>query len=250
LFTAGLGLAFALVSVCVHDAMSAFVLGRGGENIVGPSGPTAAIALTTAWSIVPFSISLAWLSVRSCWLRVPIGLIAGASPGIAGWLFSWSGHEVITTIIPCLLILALGYRRVNLPDRLALRHCGGVVALVAAGWLIGARLVDLFLVDRAKVHTTPEFGSMRDFISVGRSGCCWRHRRAIELLSRNDAARNGRTRRGPFQNQPGRGSARTKPTIDRTMAAIMIPAVTSPAGAVRLTLSARCCRQRGSLRSL
>ncbi len=158
LFTAGLGLAFALVSVCVHDALSAFVSGRGGENIVGLSGPTAAIALTTAWSIVPFSISLAWLSVRSRWLRVPIGLIAGASPGIAGWLFSWSGHEVITTIIPCLLILGLGYRRVmSPPDRLALRRCGGVVALVAAGWLIGAWLVDLFLVDHAKVYTTPEF---------------------------------------------------------------------------------------------
>lgn len=158
LFTAGLGLAFALVSVCVHDAMSAFVSGRGGENIIGQSGPTAAIALTTAWSIVPFSISLAWLSVRSRWLWVPIGLIAGASPGIAGWLFSWSGHEVIMTIIPCLLILGLGYRRImNPPDRLALRRCAGVVALVAAGWLIGAWLVNLFLVDQAKVYTIPEF---------------------------------------------------------------------------------------------
>jgi hypothetical protein len=45
LSTAGLGLAFALVSVGVHDAMSALVFCRGGENIVEPSGPTAAIAL-------------------------------------------------------------------------------------------------------------------------------------------------------------------------------------------------------------
>lgn len=62
------------------------------------------------------------------------------------------------TIIPCLLILGLGYRRImNPPDRLALRRCAGVVALVAAGWLIGAWLVNLFLVDQAKVYTIPEF---------------------------------------------------------------------------------------------
>jgi hypothetical protein len=76
LFTAGLSLAFALVSVCVLDATSAFVSGRA-DTIGEPSGLAAAIALTTAWSIVPFAISLAWLSVRNRWLRVPIGVIAG-----------------------------------------------------------------------------------------------------------------------------------------------------------------------------
>jgi hypothetical protein len=158
LFTAGLSLAFALVSVCVHDATSAFVSGRGADSIGEPSGLAAAIALTTAWSIVPFAVSLAWLSVRNRWLRVPIGVIAGASAGIAGWLFSWSVREVITTIIPCLLILGLGYRRViGPPEEPALGRCARVVAVVGAGWLIGARLVDLFLDNRAKVYATPEF---------------------------------------------------------------------------------------------
>jgi hypothetical protein len=161
LFTAGLGLAFALVSVCVHEAMTTFVSGRGVENAEGSSGLAAAIALTTAWSIVPFAITLAWLSVRSRWLRVPIGLIGGASPGIAGWLFAWSGHTVITTSIPCLLILGLGYRCITKePTHLALVRCAPVIALVAGGWLISAvlfdTLIDVNLFGQPKLYTQAE----------------------------------------------------------------------------------------------
>jgi hypothetical protein len=106
IFTAALSLAFALVSVCVHDAMISFVSGHGVADMQG-SGLQAAIELTTAWSIVPFAITLAWSSARSRWFRVPIGVIAAVSVGIAGWLFSWSAQEVITTTIPC---TRLGYR--------------------------------------------------------------------------------------------------------------------------------------------
>jgi hypothetical protein len=158
LFTASLSLGFALVSVCVHDAMTAFVSVRGTGSIGGGSGLAAAIALTTAWSIVPFAITIAWLSVRSRWLRVPAGIIGGASAGIAGHLFSWSGQEVITTTIPCLLILGLGYRRVTEePKRRAFVRCAPVVALVGAGWLIIALLLDIILSDQAKLYTAAQF---------------------------------------------------------------------------------------------
>jgi hypothetical protein len=85
-------------------------------------------------------------------------LCHGAAGASAGWLFSWSVREAITTIIPCLLILGLGYRRViGPPEEPALGRCARVVAFVGAGWLIGARLVDLFLDNRARVYATPEF---------------------------------------------------------------------------------------------
>ena len=157
LFTAGLSLAFALVSVSVHEAMSAFVSGRGPADHSEPSGLNAAIALTAAWSIVPFAITLAWLSARNRRLREPMGLVAAASAGIAGWLFSWSRLDVITTAIPCLLILGLGYRRViGAPERLAFLRCAPVVALVGAGWLIGAWLACQFLGNRTQFYTTPQ----------------------------------------------------------------------------------------------
>jgi hypothetical protein len=157
LFAVGLSLGFALVSVCVHDAMTTFVSGRGTGN-TGGSGLAAAIALTTAWSIVPFAITLAWLSVDSRWLRVPMGIIGGASAGIAGLLFSWSGPEVVSTTIPCLVILGLGYRQViHRSKQRAFARCAPIVALVGAGWLTIALLLDTFLTDQAKLYTAAEF---------------------------------------------------------------------------------------------
>jgi hypothetical protein len=153
LFTAGLGLAFALVSVCVHDAMTAFVSGRGAQHAEAGSGLAAAIALTIAWSIVPFAVTLAWLSVHSRWFKLPTGLIGGASAGIVGWLFAWSAPEVITTAIPSLAILALGYRRVaDEPGPGAFLRCAPVVALVAASWLSLALLLDALLDEHAKFY--------------------------------------------------------------------------------------------------
>jgi len=162
LFTACLSLAFALVSVCVHDAMTAFVSARGAEHAGASSGLAAAITLTTAWSLVPFTITLAWLSVRSRWLGVPMGIIGGASAGIAGWLFSWSGQEVISTTIPCLLILGLGYRRMTTePKQHAFARCARSVALIAASWLTIALLLDTLLgiysLDQFRLYTAADF---------------------------------------------------------------------------------------------
>jgi hypothetical protein len=161
LFTASLSLSFALVSVCVHDAMTAFVSNRGAESGAA-SGLAAAIALTTAWAMVPCAISLAWLSVGCGWLRVPMGIIGATSTGIAGWLFSWSRHEVITTAVPCLLILGLGYRQVT-TERLghALARCAPIVALVATSWLTIVLLLDALLgffhLLQFKLYTAADF---------------------------------------------------------------------------------------------
>jgi hypothetical protein len=142
-FTASLGLAFALASVCLHDAMSAFVSQSGTTDTPGLRTPVLLIA---DWAIVPFAIALAWQSVGSLPCAIVTGIIAAASPFIAGWLFAWSARDVITTAIPCLLILALGYRRVAGKLKLSLlaRHAP-LVAFVAASWLIVALLVDIGL---------------------------------------------------------------------------------------------------------
>jgi hypothetical protein len=146
LFTAGLGLAFALTSVCLHDAMTSFVSGRSAEHAGADSGLAAGVMLVTAWSIVPFAVALAWLSMRQGWFAIPMGIIAGASSCLAGWLFVWSTQAVITTTIPCLAILALGYRQLlRHPGRRGLTHCAHGVALVAAVWLAIALLADAVL---------------------------------------------------------------------------------------------------------
>lgn len=146
LFRVSVSLAFALASVCVHDAMSAFASDRAAEHSGADAGLAAAIELTVASAIVPFAITLAWLSVRSRWLAVPMGIIGGASSCIAGWLFSWSAREVIATTIWCLLILGLGYRQaIRGPSRDVYARCARSVALVAAIALAMALLLDTAL---------------------------------------------------------------------------------------------------------
>jgi hypothetical protein len=144
-FTACLSLAFALTSVGLHHAMSAFISGHG-EGAEGV-GIKAGISLTTEWAFVPFAMMIGWQSVRLRWLAVPTGMIALASPAIAGWLFGWSTRTILEAIIPCAIVLALGYRAVAQPpaDR-AFTRCARIVATVGVVW-VGAALVIYAVLD-------------------------------------------------------------------------------------------------------
>jgi hypothetical protein len=162
LFTAGVSLAFALASVCLHEAMTAFVSGRSAENIGSASGLTAGTGLTIEWAIVPFFVTLAWLSAGRRWLAIPTGIIAGASSLIAGWMFSWGAIEVITTAVPCMFILILGYNQaIKQPRRRAFARCAQTVALLAAIWLATSLLVDIVLdfcdVDKLRLYSPSGF---------------------------------------------------------------------------------------------
>jgi hypothetical protein len=146
LFTASLSLAFAVVSVCLHDAMVAFVSGRGEADATHQTALVAGVTLIIAWAIVPFAVTLAWLSLGCRWLRAPLGIIAAASPGLSGWLFSWPAQVVITTAIPCWLILGFGYHRITKPPkRHDLTRCWRIAARVGALWLAVALLFDAVL---------------------------------------------------------------------------------------------------------
>ena len=162
LFTASLSLAFAVTSVCLHDAMVAFVSGQGTENEPKNSALAAGLALITEWAIVPFAVTLAWQSVGCRWLAIPMGVIAGGSPCIAGWLFSWSVQTVITTTIPCWLILGFVYRGLlKEPEVREVARYAKTVALVAIIWLSIALLFDVVLkflqLDQLKLYSTPNF---------------------------------------------------------------------------------------------
>ncbi len=146
LFTAALSLAFALASVCLHDAITAFVSGHGSGPSEADGALATAIMLATEWAFVPFAVTLAWLNVWHHWLRVPMGVIGGASSLLAGWLFSWPLQSVITTCIPCLAILGFGYRRLlQEPGEHEFGGYARLVALVAMTWFAAALLFDAAL---------------------------------------------------------------------------------------------------------
>ena len=135
LFTVTLSLAFALASIALHDAMTAFVAERNADD---HGGLAMAIRLTTAWASVPFAVTLAWLSAPVRWLAVPLGIVGALSPFVAGWTFSWPLRSVITTAAPTVLILGLGYRR-RMQNSLGRRSW--LVAWVAMAWLATAVLL-------------------------------------------------------------------------------------------------------------
>jgi hypothetical protein len=165
-FTACLSLVFALTSVGLHDAMSAFISGHGAEGV----GIRAGISLTTEWAFVPFALMLAWQCVRHRWLVVPTGVVALASPAIAGWLFGWSTKTILDTIIPCAIVLALGYRAVAKPPaNRALARCARIVAVVGAVWIGAALGIDtvlgFFRLNPFNLYSAPDvFADMRFYL--------------------------------------------------------------------------------------
>lgn len=69
LFTACLSLVFALTSICLHEAMTAFVANRDAQAAGHDPGLSAGIVLTISWAIVPFAVTIAWLAVQSSLAR-------------------------------------------------------------------------------------------------------------------------------------------------------------------------------------
>jgi hypothetical protein len=162
LFTASVSMAFALTSICLHEAMSAFVSGHHAEGAADSSGLAAGIELTTAWAMVPFFVAVAWQGARSRWLAVPTGIVGASSAAVAGWLFAWGPQTVISTTLPCLLIQYFGYRQIaRQPMRDAFARCAPVVACVAAAWLLAASLFDallsIFGLDWLKLYDFPDW---------------------------------------------------------------------------------------------
>jgi hypothetical protein len=142
LFAASLALAFAMASVSLHGAMIAFLSGGEGGGARASSALAAGLGLTAAWAIGPLTITLAWLSRGRLAFAVPLGALAVLSPLIAGRLFSWDAISVVSTGIPALAILGLGYWQ---GDSHKLRHHAGMVLWVAIAWLLAALVVDEIL---------------------------------------------------------------------------------------------------------
>ncbi|HWA80155.1 MAG TPA: hypothetical protein VG848_07560 [Acetobacteraceae bacterium] len=162
LFTAAIGLGFAFASFCLHAAMTAVLARQEGDHAPSSAALAAAIALTVAWAIVPFAVTLAWLSLSRPWLAVPLGILAAASSFLAGWLFGWTTQDIYVTAIPCVAILLLGYRAVGgEPRERAFLRCARSLGLVAVIWLLFALLADAVLalahLDRFAIYSATSF---------------------------------------------------------------------------------------------
>jgi hypothetical protein len=188
LFTVSLSLAFAFASVCLHDAITAFVSGHGGGHSEASAALAAGIRLVAEWAFVPFAVTLAWLNSWHRQLRVPMGIFGGASPLLAGWLFGWPLQSVITTGIPCLAILGFGYRRLlQQPGEHEFAECARPVAIVVMIWFAFALLFDAALSyykpDRFALYDATDFSAdMRFYIGwvLGLTLAPWPYHRTTD----------------------------------------------------------------------
>lgn len=167
LFSAGLGLSFGLLSVCLHEAIAGFVSGHGDPH---HSGLHEAIEVAVTWAVVPFCVAVAWQAAGDRWLKIPAGILAALSPGLAGWAFGWSVHSTVTTAAPTLIILAAGYRQMaGAQGRLAFPRAAAMVAIVAAAWLGLAVVADWIIAAAApgmgRIYGAPDlFVDLRFYI--------------------------------------------------------------------------------------
>lgn len=110
LFRAAIGLAFAFASVCLHDAITTFLASHANDLNARRAGLVAGLQLAGAWTVVPFCVTLAWLTVRRIYIHAVCVVLAVLSPGAAALAFDWSWQDWITTQLPTVCILVLGYR--------------------------------------------------------------------------------------------------------------------------------------------
>lgn len=143
LFAAAAGIAFGVASVCLHDAMTAFLALHAQDHAVRHAGLLNGLRIALSWAVVPFVTTLAWLAAARGRLAWPMGLLGLLAPVAAGWVFSWSPADTLTTFIPCTAFLLLGYRALRHapPDRLFPRAARSI-AWAGPLWLVTAVTVD------------------------------------------------------------------------------------------------------------
>jgi hypothetical protein len=164
LLTAGVGLVFAIASICLHDAISAFLAGHEGLGADRHIALVNGLKIAIAWAIVPFCVTLAWviaLVAGQPWRWIGFGL-AAMSPLFAGWLFSWSVEDWVTTTLPALAILLAGWRHTRARHAHSFfHHTAMSMCWIAPLWLFAAALISfvahLVGFESAALYTPSEF---------------------------------------------------------------------------------------------
>ena len=137
---------FAVLAVCVHEAITSFVATSSSEHRAEDS-LFYALSEVFQWASIPFAITVAWLCVghsrRVSWVTL---LLAAFMLLSLGPLSGWPVQDSITTVIPCAFILFWGWAVMHkYPTQLALSRCAKLTAITACIWLLAAGLFQFTL---------------------------------------------------------------------------------------------------------
>lgn len=162
-FAACTALSFAFVAVCVHEAITVYI-DASHENERADQNLFHAVSQAIEWAVIPFAITVAWLSARAkWWLSAPVMVIAALVIFLTGVWYDWSTRDTLDTAIPCTLILVAGYVCIlQRWDHLTFRRCARLTAFIAIGWLVIAGALQLGLslghVESFRAYEWSEFG--------------------------------------------------------------------------------------------
>jgi hypothetical protein len=146
LLTAGMGLVFAIVSICLHDSIAAFFAGHEEGEAARHLALINGLEIAVSWAIIPFCVTLAWI-VALCtiqpWRYVAL-ILAAISPVFASWFFSWGWQDGVTTTLPALAVLMAGWRKAQ-PGQADgfFRQSAGRLCWIAVAWLVAAALISV-----------------------------------------------------------------------------------------------------------
>jgi hypothetical protein len=163
-FAACEALSFAVVAVCVHEAITVYVAASHSNEQAG-ANLAKAVAQALQWAAMPFFITIAWLAARGPrWTAWPAALLSVVIGYLCGLAFEWGARVIATTLIPSVLILIAGSVVVRDQwDPSTFRRCARATAVVSATWLVltGVLQVALWLahVQSFRIYTNAEFWS-------------------------------------------------------------------------------------------
>jgi hypothetical protein len=163
-FAACEALGFAVVAVCVHEAITVYVAAshanaQAGENLV------KAVAQALQWAITPFFVTIAWILARGpSWIAWPAAALAVIVGYLVGVICGWEAHVLATSMIPSVFVLFAGCVVVREQwDASTFRRCARATGVIALAWLglSGALQLVLWLahVQAFRVYERAEFWS-------------------------------------------------------------------------------------------
>jgi hypothetical protein len=163
-FAACEALSFAVVAVCVHEAITVYVAASHG-NAQASQNLARAVSQALQWAAMPFFITIAWMAARGpAWL----GWIVAAGAIIAGYLidiaFGWEMRAVLTSVMPAIFILIAGRMIVREQwDVSTFSRCARATAVIALTWLVLTGLLQMVLAfvhaEALRIYEWSEFWS-------------------------------------------------------------------------------------------
>ncbi|CAH2789705.1 MAG: hypothetical protein CBHOC_2431 [uncultured Caballeronia sp.] len=145
-FVACEALSFAVVAVCVHEAITVYVAAshpneQAGENLA------KAVATALQWAVTPFFITIVWMAARGpSWIAWPMAALSIIATFLVGIVFGWEAHVLVASVIPAIFVLVAGCIVVREQwDASTFRRCARATAVIALAWLVLSGALQLVL---------------------------------------------------------------------------------------------------------